>query len=134
MQEGCNRVLLPLYTDRHIQEAAARLFSNVEESAYESAMVRFLHRDNLLGAIVPELTERWTRNGSPDGSLLFTGPYGAARIASAGGPPHASFLEDAPPRSLNQALLIFLPTGAGLGRTLTPLALTATSGLAATAS
>ena len=104
---------IPLHEDPTVEEVSDRLFVNKEVKPARSAMVRFLHRDNLLRGLAPSLTDRWRRVGAPEGSLTFTGPYGASRLRSAGGFLYVEEVESAG-GALSQAELFYLLAGAGL--------------------
>jgi GNAT superfamily N-acetyltransferase len=117
-RHGAGRVVLPLYSDPHVRAAADALFLEVNEVTADSAMIRFLHQDDLLVGLAPELNERWMQAGAPPGRLVFDGPYGAVSVASVGG-----FLrverEDGPePDALSQAELFHLLAGRGMRREL----------------
>lgn len=107
---GAADVELPLSDEPAVREAAGRLLDNVTPVPEESAMVRLLHRDNLLRGLAPALTMRWLEAGGPAGTLTLRTPYGATRIRSASG-----FLrvEEAEPEggALSQAALFQLLIG-----------------------
>ena len=85
LRHGITEMHVPLHANPVIQEAIGRLFTHVEFRPSTSAMIRLLHRSNLLRGMAPELTARWMNAGSPPGSLSFSSPYGVVSIESAGG-------------------------------------------------
>jgi predicted N-acetyltransferase YhbS len=95
-----------------ILAAADSLFARQQTTTDNGAMVRFLHRDNLLRGLAPALTQRWLNAGAPPGSLTFVNPYGATRIET------DRFLQILPTEetdgALNQAEMFLLLAGVGL--------------------
>jgi predicted acetyltransferase len=111
---------IPLHEEPAIEEVCSRLFVNSEKEPTHSAMVRFLHRDNLLRGLAPVMTDRWRRCGSPGGALHYNGPYGGVRLA-----PSGDFLRieemDAADGALNQSELFDLLVGVGLPKDRLPV-------------
>lgn len=104
---------IPLHEEPAVEEVSGRLFVNMDVEPTHSAMVRFLHRDNLLRGLLPELTNRWQRVGSPEGCLVLNGSYGSTRIESTGRFLRIEETETAD-GALNQAELFDLLIGRGL--------------------
>jgi len=117
---GIREVSLPLHENPEVARTERWLFESGEVQSADSPMVRFLHRDSLLSGLAPELTMRWMEAGSPPGSLLFTGPYGAARIGAVGGFLRVEEVEESG-GALGQADLFRMLTGRGLPASLSEI-------------
>jgi predicted N-acetyltransferase YhbS len=117
LEHGIPRLRVPLFDSDPLREARKHLFSSEERTPSNGLMVRFLHRDNLLHGLAPELTDHWHQSGAPSGSLIFDTPYGATRLEAA-----SSFLRITPCEDtknegalpLSQADLFHLLVGRGL--------------------
>lgn len=111
------RLRVPLFDYAPVYEARSRLFSSEVRTPSNGLMVRFLHCDNLLHGLAPELTDRWQQAGAPPGGLTFAAPNGATRIESADGFLRFPPTEDSNPDGtapLFQADLFHLLVGRGL--------------------
>ncbi len=62
----------------------------IEHSRVHSAMVRLLHRDNLLHNVCMFSSERWQDSGTPAGKLVFQTPYGPVGLDASGALPRVT--------------------------------------------
>jgi GNAT superfamily N-acetyltransferase len=117
LAHGIRSFSIPLSTNPAVWKAAEKLCAATEERKSESAMVRFLHRDNLLRGLAPSLTMRWMETGSPAGCLRFVGPYGGVKVGAGGGFLRVEETDDVD-GALSQADLFQMLIGRGLPATL----------------
>jgi GNAT superfamily N-acetyltransferase len=111
LQNGLRRMRLDIAFEPAVMAALESLLESWDWERSDSAMVRLLHRTNLLQSLTMQFQERWIAAGRPGGVLTIDTPYGATRLDATG-----AFLKvdaaDEPHPLLSQAQFFELLSGA----------------------